>query len=220
MTSGETLTSSIKLTKVDDSNLSDHAYLTANDECYFLLEYTPGKGYSYGQANSLIANLKKKPSRSKAAELQYKAIAIEKCATYFRQTINMNWLKDATLVPIPPSKAIGDADYDDRITQVCRKISTDTKLDIRELVGQKMSLTASHEGNRHSVDDLLKVYSINENIALPSPTKIAIFDDMLTAGVHYRAMHTILNQKYPNIPIVGFFVTRRIIANPFDIIES
>lgn len=208
------MANNIKLTRIDDSNIGDHSYLVADDECYFLLEYTSGKGYSYGKANSLISNLKKKPSRSSAAELRYKSRAVDECAIHFRRSINLDWLAEATLVPVPPSKTESHLDYDNRITRICKGIATD--LDVRELVIQTSSLTAAHEGLRHTVEDLLNVYEINEKLASPAPKKIAIFDDMLTAGAHYRAMCSILNQRFPGVRIVGFFAARRIFPNPFD----
>lgn len=210
----------IKLTRIDGSNLSDHTFLTEDDECYFLLEYTPGKSYAYGKTNSLISNLKKKPSRSSAAELRYKRAAIDECSGHFSRTINMKWLADATLVPIPPSKIDGHADYDNRISQICHKIASDNSLDVRELVLQTVSLSAAHEGTRHSVEELLEVYKINETVCSPTPKNIAVFDDMLTAGSHYRAMHTILTKRFPGVRIVGFFVARRIIPNPFHELDD
>lgn len=220
MTFGKTLSETIKLTRIDSSNLSDHSNLTEEDECYFLLEYTSGKNYAYGKTNSLITNLKKKPSRSSPAEIRYKKLAINQCSSHFSKAINMRWLADATLVPIPPSKINGHPDYDNRITQICQEIASAEALDIRELVIQSKSLDASHEGNRHSVETLLNNYSIDESLSLPQPSKIAIFDDMLTAGSHYRAMHTILRQRFPGVRIVGFFVARRIFSNPFEVIDS
>jgi hypothetical protein len=35
-------------------------------------------------------------------------------------------------------------------------------------------------------------------------------DDVLTAGTHYVAVKTMLQRHYPGVPIVGFFVARRV----------
>jgi len=48
-----------KLLKVDDSNRSDHWYLTPGDRCYYFYEYTAHKGFGHSKVNSFIANLKK-----------------------------------------------------------------------------------------------------------------------------------------------------------------
>jgi hypothetical protein len=43
-----------------------------------------------------------------------------------------------------------------------------------------------------------------------TPQAIAVVDDVPTAGTHYRAMHTVLSQRPPRVPIAGVFVARRI----------
>lgn len=85
---------------------------------------------------------------------------------------------------------------------------------MRELVVQTASLEAAHESDvRPRVQDLLDVYEIDEAVATPAPARIRIVDDVLTAGTHYRAMHTILSDRFPGVPIVGFFIARRVFAN-------
>jgi hypothetical protein len=198
-------------TKIDETTISDHARLVAADEIYFLFEYVSGRDYSFGATNSLISNLKKKPSLQGSAQYRYKTRAIQECAVSLSQAINAAWLKGATLVPVPPSKAQDNPEYDDRIAQICRLIPADFKVDVRELVVQTTSTNAAHESNdRPSVDDLLEIYEIAEDQAEPAPRRIAIIDDVLTAGTHYRAVYTILRQRFPGIPIVGMFVARRI----------
>ena len=52
----------MRFREIDDSNRLDHFHLTATDKCFFLYGYTAGEGYGYSDTNSLISNLKKKPS--------------------------------------------------------------------------------------------------------------------------------------------------------------
>lgn len=50
---------------------------------------------------------------------------------------------------------------------------------------QRALLRAGHgcaDGERPTVDDLLAVYAIKEAAALPTPTGIAIVDDLITGG--------------------------------------
>lgn len=51
------------LTKVDALLRDEHVRLAADDECYFLREYTAGGGFQAGETNQLILNLKKSPDR-------------------------------------------------------------------------------------------------------------------------------------------------------------
>src|SRR5690606_35671744 len=111
-----------KLTKLDESARGDHSKILASDQIYFWREYTSGRDYRFGPGNDLINNLKKKPHLASAAELRHKARVMAECSHFFRISINQDWLANATLVPIPPSKAVGEAGYDDRMFTVCRGI--------------------------------------------------------------------------------------------------
>jgi predicted amidophosphoribosyltransferase len=197
--------------RVDQSTIGDHPRLNMADEVYYLFEYTSGRNYSFGATNNLISNLKKKPSRRNLPDYKYKARSIRECATVFSGAINHAWLNGATLVPVPPSKTRDDPDYDDRMTQICRAIPVDFPIDVRELVIQTASTEAAHESSvRPSVEDLLAIYQINEDLTARAPNRIGIIDDVLTAGTHYRAMHTLLRARFPAIQIVGMFVARRV----------
>jgi predicted amidophosphoribosyltransferase len=209
---GTLLADGIRLSLIDDSNRDDHYHLRAEDTCYYLFEYTSHRDYSFSQTNNLISNLKKKPSQAGQPSYQYKGRAIAMSAQCLAATLNPNWLQIATLVPVPGSKALGHPDYDDRIARICRLIRQPPP-DVRTLVIQMRSTNASHEvgqGDRVTVDELLDVYQIDEAVAHPLPQAIGIVDDVLTAGTHYRAMHHVISQRFPNVPIVGVFIARRI----------
>ena len=155
------LSEKIRFQKIDGTNIQDHYHLSPDDECYFLFEYTAGKGYSFSETNNLISNLKKKPSRREAPDYKYKLSAIDKCAAYIR-LLNPKWLEQATLVPVPPSKIFGDPEYDPRIEEICKRIPA---RDVRSIVVQTRSLVAAHEtSSRPTVEDLLAVYAINESV--------------------------------------------------------
>jgi hypothetical protein len=72
-------------------------------------------------------------------------------------------------------------------------------------------MDASHTSeNRLTVEELLDAYRIDETLCAPEPRAIGIVDDVLTAGVHFRAMHAILSERFPDASIVGFFIARRV----------
>jgi predicted amidophosphoribosyltransferase len=204
------LADEIRLSLIDESNRGDHFHLNADDTCYHLFEYTSHKNYSFSSTNQLISNLKKKPSQSAHPSYYYKGRAIADCGRFLAATLNPEWLQDATLVPVPGSKASNHPDHDDRVERICRAIPAP---DVRPLIVQTASTAASHEvaqGERVTVEELLEVYEINEEMAAPTPRAIAIVDDVLTAGTHYRAMHAVLSSRFPGVPIVGIFVARRV----------
>lgn len=206
--------------KIDENNRGDHPHLTSDDEIYFLREYTSGQNFKFSTANNIISNLKKKPSKSHLAEYSHKIRAMKECAEELSGAIHIDWLKTATLVPVPSSKIPGDPEHDDRMGRICRAIKPST--DVREIVRQKSSIKAAHEctpGERPKVQDLLNVYEIDESKTNPIPISIGIVDDVMTAGTHYRAMQMTLSRRFPGVPIVGFFIARRIFPPVSDFTE-
>jgi predicted amidophosphoribosyltransferase len=57
---------------------------------------------------------------------------------------------------------------------------------------------------------LAQYYEIDENLADPEPENIAVFDDILTTGTHFRAAKRVLSERFPNARIFGFFIARRV----------
>lgn len=205
----------LRLQQIDETNVGDHWHLGAQDRCFFLYEYTSNRDYSFSQTNNLINNLKKKPTAS-AAQLRYKDQAIAACGAALKATLNAEWLRTATLVPAPPSKSPAHADYDDRMRRVAQAIPHQ---DIRALVRQAGDFVASHERanqglNRISLEELLEAYSIDETLAAPAPMRMAILDDVLTNGTHYRAMQARLAERFPHAEIIGLFIARRVFPTP------
>jgi hypothetical protein len=213
------LVDGVRLTQIDDTSRGDHYHLTADDVCYYLYEYTSHRDYSFSTTNNLISNLKKKPSQAGQAHYWYKGQAIGTCGRALGAALNPNWLAGATLVPVPGSKAVGHPDHDDRLERICR-LMRQPPPDVRALIIQGQSTNASHEvaqGERVTVEELLGLYTVNEAAAVPAPQAIGIVDDVLTAGTHYRAMHTVLANRFPGIPIIGLFVARRVFPDdPLD----
>lgn len=133
------------------------------DQCFHIYEYTSGQNFAFSDTNNLISNLKKKPSSSEA-QLRYKRGAINRCAGDLAKALNPRWLESAILVPVPPSKARGHPDFDNRMEQIARQIRPGQ--DVRNLVVQRESTVAAHEvglGERVSVEELLALYAIGRS---------------------------------------------------------
>ena len=208
MTSGETFPQ--RLTQIDELMLPDHVYLDEEDTCYFLGEYTARQGYGYSATNQLIWNFKKSMDRRNRPEWRYKGIAIRQAARAFRNALNAAFVDYATFVPVPPSKAKGDSEYDDRITQMLRYIRSGPPIDVRELVVQRVSTDAAHESDsRPSPVDLAELYELDEALAIPEPQALVVVDDVLTTGSHYRAVQRVLSERFPDAAVVGLFIARR-----------
>jgi len=119
-------------------------------------------------------------------------------------------LRAATLVPIPPSKARGDALYDDRILRILRRLDQGNSLDIRELIIQSETLETFHGENRLPPLMLATKYRLDEALCEPNPNCVWLFDDVLTTGSHFKAVKQVILQRFPSIAVVGIFLTRRV----------
>lgn len=200
-----------RLTKIDDLARPDHFYLTAEDDCYFLGEYTARKGYAFSATNQLVLNFKKSMDKRGTAQWKYKERAISDTAAAFRTALNREWLDSATLIPIPPSKARTDPMYDDRMSRMVEAIRPQPRPDIRELIVQRANMAAAHEQQqRPRPEDIQTNYALDGRLQNPAPQTIGLFDDVLTTGAHYRAASNLLRQAYPGVRIVGLFIARRV----------
>lgn len=206
----------MRLQAINATHLKEHYYLDSSDQCYFFGEMTPGQ-HDWTPTKSLISNLKK---RVGDGGYQYKPGAIRQVAHLLLNAINPKSFSEITLVPIPPSKKIGDPEYDDRMWNVLQAlrdaVGGDGNVDIRRLVYQTESYKASHTTtDRASPDELESIYQIDDSLLDPAPTRIVIVDDFLTTGCHYKTMQKVLLEKFPNAQVQGIFVARRKLESDF-----
>ncbi len=210
MTSDETFPR--RFTIIDEWMRPDHFYLSPHDICWFIGEYTARKGFSYSATNQLIVNLKKPMDRKiRPDEWAHKEKAIQLVATSFRKALEPQILDQMTFVPVPPSRIKDDPLYDDRLIRMIRAIRPEPALDLRELIIQVESTDAVHsQEERPTPDEIEKLYQLNESLVNPKPSAIAIVDDLITTGAHYRAVKSVLTKRFPNSLIPGLFIARRV----------
>ena len=84
--------------------------------------------------------------------------------------------------------------------------------DVRELIVQTESTPAAHAagGGRPGPSEIQDRYEVDEALTVPAPTSIAIVDDVLTTGAHFRASRVVLGARFPAAIIVGLFIARRV----------
>lgn len=210
-----------RVLKIDALTLPDHYYLDEQDVCYYAGEYTAGEGHAYSETNQLILNFKKTMDKRGTPQWQYKERAIEQAAALFRAAIKPD--ARITFVPIPPSKAKGDPMYDDRVLRLLQAMCVGRHTDIRELVVQQQSLAPAHLATRRPTpEELAANYNLDERFTEPTPQTLFVVDDVLTTGSHYKAVKRLLEQRFPQVPVIGLFIARRApksIALDFDRLE-
>lgn len=209
----------MKLQAIDDSNRAAHYYLTPEDQCYFLYEFTARKGYGYSPGNQFIFNFKKSPTKRSEAQYQYKLQAIQKAIRLYQGIFDqvVGVYKDCTFAPIPPSKIASHPEYDDRMWQVVKGACEGKGADAREFIKQIQSYDAAHLAGdtkaRIKPTALQALYKLDQ---LPPKSTVLLFDDVLSAGCHYRAAKSAILSQYPDTQVVGLFLARRVLPDPLD----
>lgn len=194
----------------------DHWFLSLpDDECFFHGDYTARGGYTASATNQLILNFKKKMDRRGRPEWPWKDNAIRGAARIFLAALNNDSLRRVTLIPLPPSKAIGDPMYDDRMMQVLllMQAALGVRLDIRDVLHFPVSQVASHERtDRPSPDELYAAMAVRaDQVGDPATVHdVWLFDDVLTTGAHFKAAARRIREIYPQARIRAFFIARRV----------
>lgn len=206
-----------------------HYYLKEGDVCFFWGEYTPyshtgGQNWNYSPTNRLMSNFKKKLDRKGQPDWKYKTRAVSEVGSAYAKMFNWQALLQLNpiFVPIPPSKARGDAMYDSRMFEMLRFMAAISrqKLDIRDCLSFDGRYAASHESDdRPSPDDLFDALSFDLVAGRPAqqPGMIMLFDDMLTTGAHFIAASRKMREHFPHAPIVGQFIARRTYPDHSDV---
>ena len=215
-----------RLTGIDETNRDQHTFLQEGDRCLFFGEYFAGKGYRGGGTNQLIYNFKTLPSvaRRDTVRRHYKEGAIATIATGLREVLGRDPMERLTFVPVPPSKTLGHADYDDRLIRALTMGCAGFDSDIRLLLRRSLSTESDHSGGDRLTPEAL--YSLLEldsaALAAKPPRKaIVLFDDVITTGKSFKCCERRLRDAIAaTVPITGLFVARRILRTPFDGFED
>ena len=190
---------------------ADHKFINLNDVWFSLGDLLAGAGYGT-PTNSLLLDLKIPPSRLIGSPQlwRWKRSAIERIAASLTPHLQ-NLPRGHIVVPIPPSKVPGHIDYDDRLLRVLAQCRCTPPLEVRELIRQHRNTPADHESElRQSFDELLKNCYLDETVALPVPSGVTLFDDVLTHGKHFKVCQRLVRKRYGVLPVSGLFVARRV----------
>ena len=204
-----------QLTRIDATSRADHSYLEPADCCEYLAQYRVGRGDA-DDLRRLVLDFKCRPAlaaRSPAcARRKRQAAAI--IVSALRRSLTRGAVESATWVPVPPSRAIGDPDYDDRLRQALAAAFGGYDLDLRLLLTQTQSMAPDHNARIRSGADWLYRRLQVDVAALrirPLRSRIVLFDDLLVSGKHYQCCRRRLREQLPHSPISGCFIARRLL---------
>lgn len=212
----------LKLQRIDDITRGGHYYLDKSDFCFFLEEYYAEKGYQHSAANQRIYNIKKSPQRKGLIDYKYKVRDINWYGDRLRKALPESYFDGgAAFIPIPPSKARNDPDYDDRMIRIARRMCVGyDDADVRDLIIQTQTLEAAHKKDekRLTPTEQASFYSVDKELLAerPLPKLVVILDDVLTTGSHYKAAEAVILQHAPNCTPVGVFLARCIHPDPLS----
>ncbi len=203
-----------ELTRINPEQTGEYHYLDRSDRCYCLGFYRSGEGFEGLGLNRMVLDLKRAPgarySNPDAWRIKNEAIAwISSILTISAGKLFPG--RRITLVPVPPSKKIGDPEHDDRMLQICNQMAAGlASVEVSELFVTKKSVQASHLSRTRPTKEQLK-----ENIRIMirdddyRPEGLVILlDDVLTSGAHYSACKELLEGVFPAVTVVGIFVAR------------
>jgi predicted amidophosphoribosyltransferase len=206
-----------KLRRLDAGSSLDHPFLSATDSCAYVAEFVSGRSYRAGGLNQLILNFKCTPSAARANPQRehYKRHAIATLAHRLRLAVSRTEAEQSTWVPIPPSRSLDDPDFDDRLSRTLSLAFDSYDVDVRGLLYQVRNTPSDHAADvRLSADMLYELLHIDVAAlgARPIRERIALFDDVLTTGKHFKCCERRLRQSLPCVPIAGVFLLRRVLA--------
>jgi predicted amidophosphoribosyltransferase len=59
------------------------------------------------------------------------------------------------------------------------------------------------------VEEIIENMAVDENLSGNLPTKLVLFDDVLTTGAHFKAAKQVLMKRFGQISVIGIFIARR-----------
>lgn len=200
--------------KIDLAQTTDHFWLEDGDDCYCAREYISHGGWQASEANQLISNFKKEPSKKAANpyEWKHKLKAIKQFANELALVFDEK--SKYFVCAIPPSKCHDDPDYDSRLddtlTELCK---IRPKIKICNAIKRIYSVKAAHSHNddRPKPDDVYE--SIEWDDAFEYLPHLVLIDDVLTTGSHFKACQRLARENMPGIDVFGVFWARRIWQN-------
>lgn len=204
---------------VDEAVRDEYRYIEDGDSCFYIWErmsqlWKPGSerpDYTQYPVNGLISNLQILPSLRSTQPRRYywKERAIAYAASALAALIPEVWREGATFVPIPPSKPTNDPEYDDRLLVVLKAVRPKLR-DIRPLIVLDEDCGFDSRQKGLSPAEREEHYSIDEDYVAPEPDVVILFDDVLTTGSHYKAIESVVRDRFPQLTVLGLFLARAV----------
>jgi len=82
---------------------------------------------------------------------------------------------------------------------------------LREAIYLRANAPVTHLAQyRQNPNQIYENYVIEGELVRPLPNAIAVVDDVITTGAHFKAAQRILSENFPGVKIYGLFLARRV----------
>jgi len=199
------------------NRITDGTRLVDDDVCYFFGEYIAGGKWDASPTNQLIWNLKidvaQHPQRR-----QHKLSAINESIEQLVTAVSHESMGKVTVVPMPGSKPIGHAAYDDRMIQVMNgwRARIGPTFDGRPVLVTKHERGAQHSAaakgvSRATVAEMAATLALDPAyLVAPLRETVVLLDDVFTAGTSFKAAQSVLLQRPEVKRVCGLFLARTV----------
>lgn len=183
------------------------AFLKPDDECYYARDYIPRGGWDASEANRLMENFKKEPSKKNTAEWHWKQVAVNQLADELTPILP----RDSTVFSIPSSKLKTDPEYDPRFDMLFDRLGIlKWNVNVTEPIICKASQVAVHLGGASRNPDDIKDNYQWKGFEDDCPEEVYIIDDVITSGGHFRACKEIVQENCPETSVIGIFFCKTV----------
>jgi len=199
------------------NRITDGSRLVEDDVCYFFGEYIAGGKWDASPTNNLIWNLKidvaQHPQRR-----HHKISAINESIEQLAPAVSQESMSKVTVVPMPGSKPLGHAAYDDRMIQVMNGwgARVGPAFDGRPVLVTRHERGAQHSAaakgvSRATVAEMAATLTLDPAyLATPLRETVVLLDDVFTAGTSFKAAQSILMQRPEVKRVCGLFLARTV----------
>lgn len=197
--------------------------LRRGDACFYYLVYTPHAGYGISNANGIVLNYKipiggESGLRNRPQRRRYKDAAIAKYAEAIVDFIEGKRIRATGeelaamggrvgLLPVPPSYAIVNPDYDDRNVQTCKRVHDRFGFRVCRDIETTETVIPSHNGGNRSIDSIMASMRLVGR-TVDDCDFVFVIDDVLVTGAHFVAVKSMLQNGGYERPIIGLFLAR------------
>lgn len=192
-----------------------HSFLDPDDCVLYYMDRVHG-GFDKSAANQKIVNIKMGVNQS-SSRLYFRNKAINEYARNMVDLIcGFPEFQEAALVPIPPSEARDDPEYDDKMERVCSAAAQLARkrglgLSVSNLLSQIESHEPFHENDKMRNPDTIYRNLVLDKTLIPSGIcTFILVDDVFTSGSHFVACKRKILNAIPDASIAGIMWAKQL----------